>query len=197
LPRGEPDLGRIGVLAVQGAFAAHAAVLARLGHAAREVRSPGHLDGLDALVLPGGESTTQLKLIDALGLRPGIVALCREKPVLATCAGLILLAREVRNPEQDSFGLLDVGVSRNAWGRQVDSFEARSDSGRPLVFIRAPRLLEVGPEVEILDRLDGEPVAIRQRGIVALCFHPELSGDTWFYELAFTARQAATFTAPT
>jgi 5'-phosphate synthase pdxT subunit len=190
-------LRRIGILAVQGAFAAHAAMLARLGHAPREVRSPRELDGLDGLVLPGGESTAQLKLIEALGLRAGITALCREKPVLATCAGMILLAQRVRNPPQDSFGLLDVTVQRNAWGRQVDSFEARSAGGQPLVFIRAPRLLEVAADVQVLDRYAGEAVAVRQRGIVALTFHPELAGDTYFYEMAFATRHAATLTAPT
>jgi len=187
----------IGVLAVQGAFAAHVAVLARLGHKTREVRAPHDLPGLDGLVLPGGESSVQLKLIDTLGLRAGIASLCREKPVLATCAGMILLAREVRDPRQDSLGLLDVTVARNAWGRQVESFEAQSERGRPLVLIRAPRIIEVSPEVEILDRLAGEPVALRQRGIVALTFHPELTRDASLYELAFTARHAATLTAPT
>jgi glutamine amidotransferase PdxT len=93
--------------------------------------------------------------------------------------------------------LLDVTVARNAWGRQVASFEARSEHGRPLVFIRAPRLIEVAPAVEVLDRYAGEPVAVRQQGIVALTFHPELAGDTSFYELAFAARQPATLTAPT
>jgi 5'-phosphate synthase pdxT subunit len=161
------------------------------------VRASRSLGGLDGLVLPGGESTAQLKLIEVLGLRPGIVELCRHKPVLATCAGLILLAQRVSNPEQDSFGLLEVSVERNAWGRQIDSFEACSAGGRPLVFIRAPRLLAVSPAVEVLDRHAGEPVAVRQRNIVALTFHPELAGDAFFYELAFAARQAATFTAPT
>jgi pyridoxal 5'-phosphate synthase pdxT subunit len=190
-------LSRIGILAVQGAFAAHAAMLARLGHAPVEVRSARSLAGLDGLVLPGGESTTQLKLIAALGLRAGITDLCQQKPVLATCAGMILLAQRVRSPEQDSLGLLDVTVQRNGWGRQIDSFEARSEGGRPLVFIRAPRLLEVPPAVEVLDRHAGEAVAVRQRGIVALTFHPELAGDTSFHELAFATRQAATLTAPT
>jgi len=189
-------LPRIGILAVQGAFAAHAAVLEGLGHVPVEVRAPRGIDELDGLVLPGGESTAQLKLIEALGLRPGIVALCRHRPVLATCAGLILLAQRVSNPEQDSLGLLEVSVGRNAWGRQVDSFEARSAGGRPLVFIRAPRLLAVSPAVAVLDRYVGEPVAVRQGNIVALTFHPELAGDTFFYELAFATRQAATFTAP-
>jgi 5'-phosphate synthase pdxT subunit len=190
-------MARIGVLAVQGAFAAHAAALARLGHETRAVRAPHDLQDLDGLVLPGGESSVQLTLIDALGLRAGIIALCREKPVLATCAGLILLAQHARNPAQDSLGVLDVTVERNAWGRQVESFEAESQSGHPLVLIRAPRVVAVGPEVEILDRYAGEPVALRQRGVVALTFHPELTDDTSFHELAFTARQAATLTAPT
>jgi pyridoxal 5'-phosphate synthase pdxT subunit len=175
---------RMGVLALQGDFAAHRAVLSRLGAKTREVRHVDELPGLDGLVLPGGESTTFLNL---MGDEPWFDALKRFHGAggrfLATCAGTILLAREVRGPSQESLGLLDAIVERNAFGRQVDSFEtelsAPSLGGRvPAVFIRAPRIRWVGPGVEVLARLDGEPVLVRDGRILALTFHPELTGDS-------------------
>ena len=174
-------MSQIGILAVQGAFDAHATAIRRLGATPVLVRAPRHFDGLDALVLPGGESTTQLSLLEALGLEAPLAAFASSgKPVLATCAGLILLARHVRNPAQRSLGLLDVTVARNAWGRQIDSFEARAESGLPLVFIRAPRIVEVGPTAEVIERLEGEPIAVRQGAIVGTTFHPELgSAPDW------------------
>ena len=171
-----------GVLALQGDFGAHAAVLRRLGAPVREVRAWTDLPGLDALVLPGGESTALLRLMedgpwfDALrSFHDGGGAL------LGTCAGAILLARDV-DPAQPSLGLLDVSVARNAYGRQVDSFEARLDSpgfDGPLlgVFIRAPRFIALGPRVETLARLDGEPVLVRHRRVLAATFHPEIAGE--------------------
>ena len=123
---------KLGVLALQGAFDAHARALERLGHETRKVRAPGDLEALDGLVLPGGESTVQLKLVERFGLREPLAAfVAAGAPVLATCAGLILAAREVTNPAQQSFGWLDVTVARNAWGRQVESFEAVADDGVP------------------------------------------------------------------
>lgn len=174
---------KIGVLALQGDFEAHAAVLERLGVAAREVRRPRELGALDGLVLPGGESTTLLNLMDD---EPWFEALRgfagRGGALLATCAGVILLAREVA-PAQPSLGLLDAAVRRNAYGRQIDSFESELDVtgyDGPLraVFIRAPRFEALGPEVEVLARLGGEPVLIRQGRILAGTFHPELTGDS-------------------
>jgi 5'-phosphate synthase pdxT subunit len=178
---------RIGVLALQGDFTPHARALQALGHDVRLVRRPADLDLAEGLVLPGGESTTQLRLLQSSRLTGPIVRLVRDgAPVLATCAGLILLARVVVEPEQQSLGLLDATVARNAWGRQLDSFEARSDRrGLPLVFIRAPRIRAVGAGVEVLDTYDGEPVLVRQGSIVAATFHPELTGDGGVAALAF------------
>lgn len=175
----------VGVLALQGGFAAHEAALARAGVAARQVRVPADLVGLDGLVLPGGESTTQLRLIGRHGLEGPLAAfVAGGKPVLATCAGLILAAKSV-TPEQPCFGWLDVAVDRNAWGRQLESFEADDDSGaRHLVFIRAPRITSVGRAVEVLLRLRGEPVLVRRGRVVGATFHPELApGDTLHREL--------------
>ena len=152
-----------GVLALQGGYQAHL----RANPGAIEIRGPGELETVDALILPGGESTTQHKLIELGGLRDPLERFVRSgKPVLATCAGLILAAK---------YGWLDVDVTRNAYGRQVDSFEALDDSGtRRLVFIRAPRIDRVGPGVEVLATLKGEPVLVRQGNVTGACFHPEL-----------------------
>jgi 5'-phosphate synthase pdxT subunit len=178
---------RVGVLTLQGGFAPHVAALAALGHDPRPVREPAHLEGVEGLVLPGGESTAQLRLIERVGLR---AALDREvehgAAVLATCAGLILAAARVERPDQPSFGWIDVTVARNGWGRQVDSFEARDDAGDlPLLFIRAPRIVRVGAGVEVLATLGGEPVLVRQGRITAATFHPELSGDPTIHAMAF------------
>jgi 5'-phosphate synthase pdxT subunit len=178
----------LGVLAVQGAFARHAEVLAALGHRVRLVREARDLDGLAGLVLPGGESTVQLDLIGRNQLEQPLLELVRSgRPVLATCAGLILLAHAVSHPAQRSFDMLDVDVARNAYGRQLDSFEALSDealpgaddtaSPLPLVFIRAPRIERVGAGVEVLARHRGEPVLVRERNVTGATFHPELTLD--------------------
>jgi pyridoxal 5'-phosphate synthase pdxT subunit len=176
-------MSRIGVLALQGDFAAHAAALGQVGAETVEVRRADELASIDGLVVPGGESTTLLNLM-ADG--PWFDALrtfhARGGAILGTCAGAILLARDVLDPVQPSLGLLDVTVRRNAFGRQVDSFEtelalAGDAVPLPAVFIRAPRLVRVGAGVEILARLDGEPVLVRQGRILAATFHPELTGD--------------------
>jgi 5'-phosphate synthase pdxT subunit len=186
---------RVGVLALQGDFAAHARALERSGHRVEPVRRAGQLDRLDGIVLPGGESTTQLRLLASSGLRAPLTDfIAAGAPVLATCAGLILLARVVVEPEQESLALLDVAVARNAWGRQLDSFEATSDRLRlPLVFIRAPRIRAVAGTVEVLDTFDGEPILVRQGAIVAATFHPELTPSTAVADLTFSpaARGAA------
>ncbi len=174
---------RVGVLALQGDFCAHAAALARLGAEAPEVRRVAQLEGLGGLVIPGGESTTLLNLMRD---EPWLSALrafhARGGALFGTCAGAILLAREVLHPRQESLGLLDVTVERNAFGRQVDSFETRLCApavGGELaaVFIRAPRLRALGAGVEVLARLDGEPVLVRQGRVLAATFHPEIAGD--------------------
>jgi 5'-phosphate synthase pdxT subunit len=179
---------RIGVLALQGDFAAHAAALARSGVSAVEVRTPDRLRELDGLVLPGGESTTLLNLMQDA---PWFADLERFHAgggaLFATCAGAILLAREVREPSQPSLGLLDVAIRRNGYGRQVDSFETELevqgfDTPFRAVFIRAPRFAEIGPRVEVLARHRGEGVLLRQDRILAATFHAELTEDARLHE---------------
>jgi pyridoxal 5'-phosphate synthase pdxT subunit len=170
---------KVGVLALQGNFREHVAMLRRLGAEASEVRKPEQLDGLDGLVIPGGESTTFMRLMRLYGLEEAIRRF--EQPVLGTCAGLIVLDR-------DHLGLVDVEVARNAYGRQVSSFEADLDLAgeeKPLrgVFIRAPRVQRAGEKVEVLGELDGEPVLLRQGRFLVATFHPELTDDTRVHEL--------------
>ena len=172
-----------GVLALQGDFDAHVRSLRAIGAPAVEVRHAHEVESLAGLVIPGGESTTLLRLMADEPWFEAIRAFhARGGPILGTCAGAILLAREVTNPAQHSLGLLDVTVERNAWGRQLDSFETRLDApdlGGSLqaVFIRAPRIRALGPGVEVLARLDGEPVLVRQGHVLAATFHPEIAGD--------------------
>jgi 5'-phosphate synthase pdxT subunit len=188
---------RIGVLALQGDVSEHVGTLAPLGVGLVEVRLPADLDGVDALVLPGGESTTLQLLIEAAGLRPLMAArIAAGMPVLGTCAGMILLATTVLDgrPDQWSFGAIDLAVRRNAFGRQIASFEEDLDlagiAGGPLhaVFIRAPVVETVGPGVEVIATVslqgDGiRPVACRQGRVTVTAFHPELVGDRRFHEL--------------
>jgi 5'-phosphate synthase pdxT subunit len=169
---------RIGVLAVQGNFREHAAMLRRLGADVVEVRKPEQLDGLDGLVIPGGESTAIGRLIRLYGLEDAIRQFAGA--VLGTCAGMILLDR-------DHLDLIDIGVRRNAYGRQVASFEADLELAgeeEPLrgVFIRAPRVADAGPDVEVLAELGGEPVLLRQGRFIVASFHPELTDDTRVHE---------------
>lgn len=175
----------VGVLGLQGDFAEHQALLFDLGVAARVVRTVSQLDGLDALIIPGGESTTIAKLMDLFGLREPLVAFARSgKPVWGTCAGMILLAGQLAEPDPEPLHLMDTTVHRNAFGRQVDSFEAKVEfegiSGGPVhaVFIRAPWVNQIGPAVEVLSTLsDGTVVAVRQENLLATAFHPELTND--------------------
>lgn len=177
----------IGVLALQGGFEAHAKTLQGLGHATRFVKTPDDLEALDGLVFPGGESSTMLKLIDWSGLWGPLDAFVRAgKPTLVTCAGLILAATTVTGPAQKSFGWLDVDVARNAWGRQVESFEARDDADRlDMVFIRAPRLTRIGAGVEVVAQFNGEPVAVRQGALIGASFHPELANEPGLHRALF------------
>jgi len=179
---------RIGVLALQGDFAAHGRVLGALGLEPVYVRAPQDLADLKGLILPGGESTTQLRLLDRFGLTEPLADFARDgRPVLATCAGLILIAKSVTAPAQRSLGWLEVTVARNAWGRQVHSFEATSDDGaHPLVFIRAPRIIAVGQGVDVLASLAGEPIPVRQNGVWAATFHPELTADQSIHREVFS-----------
>ena len=177
----------VGVLALQGDFEAHAKILARLGAVAREVRTPAALEGLDALIIPGGESTVMTLGIEREGLGDPLRALARSgTPVLGTCAGMIMLDRA-------HLGVLDIEARRNAFGRQLHSFEADLDvtgvTGGPVhaIFIRAPWAAETGPEVEVLAEVEGHPVAVRQGNVIAVSFHPELTGETRLHELMLAA----------
>jgi 5'-phosphate synthase pdxT subunit len=176
---------KIGVLALQGDFALHVKALAGCGVEAIEVRKPEELADLDGLVIPGGESTTLLKLMDEWRFVPALEKFHGEgKPIFGTCAGLILLARGVENPRQFSLGLIDVDVERNSYGRQRESFETRETAvldGRPvtieMMFIRAPRIRRVGEEVQVLARQGGDPVMAQQGTVLVATFHPEATGD--------------------
>ena len=185
---------RIGVLALQGAFREHLQALASIGVDGVAVRLPSDLDGLSGLVLPGGESTTMRRLIDRWDLREPILELAgRGAPLFGTCAGMIVLAREIGGGEPPVLPLLDVTVDRNAFGRQLESFE--TDLAVPIlgdrpvraIFIRAPVIDRAGPDVDILARLDdGRIVAVRERNVIATAFHPELAGETRFHRLVAT-----------
>jgi 5'-phosphate synthase pdxT subunit len=178
-----PERPIVGLLALQGDYARHAEALGRHGLATREVRREPDFAGLAGLVLPGGESTTMLRLLERDALFAPLVAFCRSgAPVLATCAGLILLAHEVRDPAQPSLDLLDVTVSRNAYGRQVHSGVypiAGPDlpPGTTGCFIRAPKILRTGPGVTVLARRGEDPVLVEQGNLLAACFHPELEPE--------------------
>ena len=182
---------RIGVLAVQGAVREHVAAIRDIGAEPVEVRLPRDLVDLDALILPGGESTTMRRLIDAYGLREPIAALARAgAPLLGTCAGMILLADRLTDGEPPYLRLLDLEVRRNGYGRQLDSFEAKVEfpelGGDAVhgVFIRAPLVTDVGPAAEVLARdPDGNPVAVRQGRVLATAFHPELTDDRRLHRL--------------
>ena len=175
----------VGVLALQGAFREHVAAVSRLGVAAREVRQLKDMDGIDAMIIPGGESTTMGKLLNEWHmLEPLRDRIMQGMPVYGSCAGLILLCRIIENSDQPRLGVLDATVRRNAFGRQVDSFETELSMPEvgadpvPAVFIRAPVIISVGPEVRVLAEVKGQAVAVRQNNILATSFHPELTPDT-------------------
>jgi pyridoxal 5'-phosphate synthase pdxT subunit len=182
---------KIGVLALQGAFREHLRILAAIGVEGVPVRLPHDMEGVAGLILPGGESTTMRQLIERWGLRQPILDLASSgAPLFGTCAGMIVLASEIAGGEPPILPLLDVTVERNAFGRQLDSFEA--DLAVPVlgdqpvhgVFIRAPVIARTGPDVDILARLDdGRIVAVRERNVIATAFHPELAGETRFHRL--------------
>lgn len=180
---------RVGLLALQGDFEKHREALVRAGAEAVRVSLPEHLAGLDALIVPGGESSTMLRLLEATGLRAGVERFVRTRPVLGTCAGLILLSKSADKLPAPTLGAIDIGAERNAWGRQVHSFRDSVDVA-PLggafdgVFIRAPRITRIGRGVEVIATYRGEPVGVRQGRVAALAFHPELTEDprlhAWF-----------------
>ncbi len=191
---------RIGILALQGDFIEHISLLERLDVKAIPVRQPDQLEALDALIIPGGESSTMLNLMHSYNLFQPIKELAQDGlPVMGTCAGMILLAKRVFSPDMPTLALMDIEVKRNAFGRQMDSFEVELDmpwlgnEPFPAVFIRAPLIESTGPDVEILGRLtDGAIVAARQGNLLALAFHPELSTDTrlhrYFLEMVASYR---------
>jgi 5'-phosphate synthase pdxT subunit len=180
---------RCGVLALQGDFRKH---LDALPEGAREVRTAAEVDGLDLLVMPGGESTTMLNLLEGSGIEEAVRRLVdRGGVVFGTCAGAILLAKDVTNPAQRSFGLVDIGIERNAFGRQIDSFHATLDPDYEAVFIRAPRIRRVGSGVEVLARWQGEPVLVRDGRVFAATFHPELTADRRVHALVLSSLSPA------
>jgi 5'-phosphate synthase pdxT subunit len=185
---------RVGVLALQGDFEAHEKALARAGADVRQVRTAAEMDSVDALVIPGGESTTMLKLLNFMNLKEPLRQFAQEKPVFGTCAGAILLAKDVLNPGQESFGAVDMTVERNAYGRQIDSrvvqftpeaeFQQRAGAGNlEAVFIRAPIIRRTGPGVTILAEYDGNPVLVEQGRHLIATFHPELTQDSRVHQL--------------
>ena len=185
---------RVGVLALQGDYLAHMKALAAAGAVGVEVRTAGEMESVEGLIIPGGESTTMLKILNLMDLKEAFVGFGRQRPVFGTCAGAILMASSVTNPEQECFGLMDIGVERNAYGRQLDSrvatiiperdFRRRSGADRmEAVFIRAPIIRSVGPDVKILARYDNDPVLVEQGRHLVATFHPELTSDTRIHEL--------------
>ncbi len=188
---------KVGVLALQGDFEAHERALERGGATPVQIRTAEQLQDIDGLVIPGGESTTMLKLIHYMNLVEPLREYSLKKPVFGTCAGAILLAKEVLNPAQESFGLVDLTVERNAYGRQIDSrvahlspspsFEQRAGGGdMEAVFIRAPIIRRAGPEVRILAEYEGDPVLVEQGRHLVATFHPELTLDSRVHKLFLT-----------
>jgi 5'-phosphate synthase pdxT subunit len=185
---------RVGVLALQGDFEAHQRALVSAGAEAVQVRGEKELEGLEGLVIPGGESTTMLKLLNYMELKEPLRRFAAGHPVFGTCAGAILLAKEVRNPEQESFGVVDLTVERNAYGRQIDSrvvalqpsddFGSRVGEGElEAVFIRAPIIRRFGPDVKVLAEYKGDPVLVEQGKYLISTFHPELTSDVRVHKL--------------
>jgi 5'-phosphate synthase pdxT subunit len=191
----------IAVLALQGDFAAHGRRLGDMGLDSFEARKPEELERATGLVVPGGESTTLWKFFESAPWEDAIRSFAATgRPVLGTCAGAIVLAREVTHPAQKGLGLLDITVERNAYGRQVDSFVGEVDApdlggALPAVFIRAPRIRRVGPGVEVLATRESEPVLVASGNVIAATFHPELTSDTTVHELAFGPRHFVQRTA--
>lgn len=194
-----PEVAAVGVLALQGDFEAHRKALERLGTASIEVRTPADLARAGALILPGGESTAIVRLMDRIGLRQAIQQRARAgMPVYGTCAGMILLANRIQDhPEQPTLGLMDMTVARNAFGRQVDSFEADIDfepaPGGSIrgVFIRAPYACETGPGCSVLSRFQDRVVGVRQNNLLATAFHPELTDDLRVHEYFLSMQREA------
>tara|TARA_Y100000590_G_scaffold403969_1_gene491100 strand:- start:14215 stop:14799 length:585 start_codon:yes stop_codon:yes gene_type:complete len=187
---------RVGVLGLQGAYAKHAAVLQRLDIQSIDVRSRNDLDKCEGLIIPGGESTTMTKLIEENDLYDAIIQFAEENPIFGTCAGMILMATHVEDDRVKTLNLIDITVDRNAYGRQVDSFvnelDVRTDGESftmRCVFIRAPRIAELGDGVEVLASIDDEPVLVRQGHHLAAAFHPELTSETRIHSYFLTLKR--------
>jgi 5'-phosphate synthase pdxT subunit len=181
----------IGILALQGAYEAHARTLLSLGVTTKLIRTPDELENLDGLIIPGGESTTMLKFLERNGFLESLTTFVQHTPTFGTCAGAIILAKDVENPAQQSLGALDITIERNAYGRQIDSAIITAPTeleGDPLemVFIRAPRITRTGSAVETLASRDNFPVLVREGHLLAATFHPELSADTRVHQLFLT-----------
>jgi pyridoxal 5'-phosphate synthase pdxT subunit len=180
---------KVGVLALQGDFEAHERALKRAGAEVVQVRTPDDLNRVQGLIIPGGESTTMMKLLDETGMKQPLLDFAGQKPVFGTCAGAILVAKEVTNPVQEALGVMDIDVERNAYGRQLDSRIANIDpaglSGGEMeaVFIRAPVIRRVGKAVNVLARYNGDPVLVEQGKHMVSTFHPELTSDARVHEL--------------
>lgn len=179
----------VGILALQGDFSLHLAALKKLNVATKLVKNPADFKGIDGLIIPGGESTTLLYLAETFGLLDEIEEFAKNGGrILGTCAGAILLAKKVSNPTQKSLGLIDIEIKRNAYGRQLDSFEAVGRGNKPLVeklsmtFIRAPKIISTSPKVEILATHNNQPVLVQQNNILAATFHPELNQTPSIYQ---------------
>ena len=176
---------KVGLLAFQGGYCAHEKVLTEVGIVSSVVRESKDLEGSDGLILPGGESSTQLKLLSYSGMKEELVSfiLDKSKKIFGTCAGLILLAKKVISPEQESLSILDVTVRRNGYGSQLDSFEATTDKGRSAVFIRAPKIESIdSSSVKVVDSLKEDPIMVICDNVLAATYHPELAEDTKLYE---------------
>ena len=191
----------IGILALQGAYAKHARALIQLGAEAILVRRPEQLAGLQGLIIPGGESTTFLRHLERDGFLDALAIFVRQTPTFGTCAGAILLATHVLNPSQPSLAALDITVERNAYGRQLDSTVLYAETTLPgppleMVFIRAPKISQVGPKIEVLARRGGDPVLVRQGNLLAATFHPELSDDLRVHQLFLDIVQQAQHPLP-
>jgi 5'-phosphate synthase pdxT subunit len=174
---------RVGVLALQGDFEAHAKALAAAGAEPVEVRTAEQLASVDGLVIPGGESTTMLKLLNYMDLKQPLIEFAKQKPVFGTCAGAILLAKEVLRPAQESLSVMDLTVERNAYGRQIDSRIAQLNGDLEAVFIRAPIIRRCGPGVKVLAEYDGDPVLVEEGRHMVATFHPELTRDLRVHRL--------------
>lgn len=179
----------VGVLALQGAYAKHIARLQAMGYQVKEVRRPEDLSGCDGLIIPGGESSTMMRQIEFIHFAKSLNEYSQSKPIFGTCAGLILMSKKIVSDPMIPFGWMDIEVERNAYGRQAESFtqevEVHLEKKRkrvPAVFIRAPRIKKTGPHVEILSKVEEEPILVREGFMLGATFHPELSGDTSIHE---------------